>query len=211
MQLQHEQLAPSAWVCRFARLIVAEGAVLDLGLRPWAARALPGRSGLPRRGAGPRQRSPGHARRCGRDLDPLRRPGMLTLALRPPAGLTASSPPTTCNRPLAAALLDALRPGGVFIYETFAVGNEQFGRPSNPEFLLCPHELLHWVEGRLNVLAFEQGLVGRPGPAVLQRICAVNPQGGGLQAGFAGLGNFCAGGETNALKSVTFMIGRFIC
>jgi len=76
------------------------------------------------------------------------------------------------HRPLIAALLDALRPGGVLIYETFALGNEKLGRPSNPEFLLRPHELLQWVEGRLQVLAFEQGLVDQPKPAVLQRICA---------------------------------------
>jgi len=73
-----------------------------------------------------------------------------------------------------AALLDALRPGGVFIYETFAVGNEKLGRPSNPQFLLRPGELLQWVGGRLSVLAFEQGLVERPKPAVIQRICAVH-------------------------------------
>jgi SAM-dependent methyltransferase len=76
-------------------------------------------------------------------------------------------------RPLAPALLDALRPGGVLIYETFALGNEKLGRPSNPEFLLRPSELLQWVEGRLSVFAFEQGLVERPKPAVIQRICAV--------------------------------------
>jgi hypothetical protein len=66
-----------------------------------------------------------------------------------------------------------LRPGGVFIYETFASGNEKLGRPSKPEFLLQPGELLQWVDGRLQVLAFEQGLVGCPKPAVIQRICAV--------------------------------------
>ncbi len=77
------------------------------------------------------------------------------------------------HRPLLSALLDALRPGGVLIYETFALGNEKLGRPSNPEFLLRPDELLHWAKGRFNVLAFEQGRVERPKPAVIQRICAV--------------------------------------
>jgi hypothetical protein len=72
-----------------------------------------------------------------------------------------------------AALLGALRPEGVLIYETFGLGNEKFGRPSNPDFLLRPGELLQWVDGRLSVLAFEQGLVVRPRPAVIQRICAV--------------------------------------
>jgi SAM-dependent methyltransferase len=77
------------------------------------------------------------------------------------------------HRPLVVALIHALRPGGIFIYETFASGNEKLGRPSKPEFLLQPGELLQWVDGRLQVLAFEQGLVGRPKPAVIQRICAV--------------------------------------
>ena len=52
-------------------------------------------------------------------------------------------------------------------------GNERFGRPSNPDFLLRPGELLQWVAGRLAVLAFEQGETDRPKPAVVQRLCAV--------------------------------------
>jgi hypothetical protein len=67
-----------------------------------------------------------------------------------------------------------LRPGGIFIYETFARGNETLGKPSNPEFLLHPGELLQWGYGRLQVLAFEQGLVAQPKPAVVQRLCAVD-------------------------------------
>ena len=66
----------------------------------------------------------------------------------------------------------ALRDGGVLIYETFALGNENFGRPANPEFLLRRNELLEWVTPQLQVVAFEQGLVSRPQPAVIQRICA---------------------------------------
>ena len=77
------------------------------------------------------------------------------------------------HRPLFADLLAALRPEGVLIYETFAIGNEMFGRPSNPEFLLRSGELLQWVQGKLEVLAFEQGRVASPKPAVIQRICAV--------------------------------------
>jgi len=77
------------------------------------------------------------------------------------------------HRPLLPALLDALRPEAVLIYETFARGNERFGRPSNPDFLLYTDELLDWVKGRLNVLAFEQGVIERPKPAVIQRICAL--------------------------------------
>jgi SAM-dependent methyltransferase len=46
--------------------------------------------------------------------------------------------------------------GGVLIYETFALGNETVGKPSNPKFLLRPGELLAAVEG-LRVVAFEDG------------------------------------------------------
>jgi SAM-dependent methyltransferase len=76
------------------------------------------------------------------------------------------------HRLLFPTLIDALRPGGVLIYETFALGNERYGRPSNPDFLLQPNELLARAKP-LSVLAFEQGLVAVPKPAVIQRICAV--------------------------------------
>lgn len=77
------------------------------------------------------------------------------------------------HRPLFDALAAALRPGGVLIYETFARGNERYGRPSNPAFLLARDELLHRFGALLEVVAFEQGLVERVPPAVVQRICAV--------------------------------------
>jgi SAM-dependent methyltransferase len=75
-------------------------------------------------------------------------------------------------RPLFPQLLDALAEDGVLIYETFMAGNERFGKPSNPEFLLRPGELLDVVRGRLAVVAFEQGEVSTPRPAVVQRLCA---------------------------------------
>ena len=78
------------------------------------------------------------------------------------------------HRPLFRHLIEALAPGGVLVYETFMLGNERFGKPSNPEFLLRPGELLAALGGALEVLAFEQGRVSRPKPAVVQRLCAVN-------------------------------------
>ena len=169
---QHDQLAPSAWVCRFSHLIAPGGTVLDLACGQGRhARYLAG---------------------LGYRVEALDRDSAALATLDHVAGISPrcadleGSPwpydagrfdgivvTNYLYRPLVAALLDALRPGGVFIYETFAAGNEKLGRPSNPEFLLRPEELLQWVEGRLNVLAFEQGMVGRPRPAVLQRICAV--------------------------------------
>ena len=78
------------------------------------------------------------------------------------------------HRPLFPHLLAALEPDGVLIYETFALGNEQFGRPRNPDFLLAPGELLQIVAGTLRIVAYEHGEVRRPKRAVVQRICAVN-------------------------------------
>lgn len=75
-------------------------------------------------------------------------------------------------RPLFPKLAESLAEGGVLIYETFMLGNERFGRPSNPAFLLQPGELLK-VFSCLDVLGFEEGQVERPKPAVTQRICAV--------------------------------------
>lgn len=80
-------------------------------------------------------------------------------------------------RPLLPALLKVIAPQGVLIYETFMVGNERFGKPSNPAFLLRPGELLDLVRGRLAVVAFEQGEVASPRAAVVQRLCAVRASG----------------------------------
>jgi len=78
------------------------------------------------------------------------------------------------HRALLPHLLAALAPDGTLLYETFAVGNEAYGRPANPDFLLREGELLDEVRGRLIVVAFEQGLSpDRDRPAVIQRIAAV--------------------------------------
>jgi len=80
------------------------------------------------------------------------------------------------HRPLFPHLLAALTEAGVLLYETFARGNEAYGRPSNPDFLLKRDELLDVCRQRLAIVAFEQGYV-RVGQreAVVQRIVAVAP------------------------------------
>lgn len=75
-------------------------------------------------------------------------------------------------RPLMSRLGDCLAEGGVLIYETFMLGNERFGKPSNPAFLLRPGELLECFKG-LAVKGFEEGEVSAPKPAMIQRLCAV--------------------------------------
>jgi SAM-dependent methyltransferase len=77
-------------------------------------------------------------------------------------------------RPLFPHLLESLSEGGVLLCETFARGNEAFGRPRNPDHLLQRGELLHLAAG-LTVVAYEDGIV--EGRAVVQRLCAV--KGGG--------------------------------
>jgi SAM-dependent methyltransferase len=74
-------------------------------------------------------------------------------------------------RPLLPAIVDAVAEGGVLIYETFAAGNESVGKPSNPDFLLRPGELLQAVAG-LRAVAYEDGFVAAPGRFV-QRVVAV--------------------------------------
>ena len=79
-------------------------------------------------------------------------------------------------RPLFEHVLEAIEAGGLLLYETFARGNEAYGRPTNPEFLLQPGELLEVVRGRLQIVAYEHGYVDRPRPAVKQRLCAARTE-----------------------------------
>jgi hypothetical protein len=79
------------------------------------------------------------------------------------------------HRPILPDLVAAVGPGGALIYETFARGQERFGRPSRPEFLLTPGELLEVVRGDLRVVAYEDVILEDPDPKAVQRIAAVRP------------------------------------
>lgn len=81
------------------------------------------------------------------------------------------------HRPLFPRFVEALAPDGVLLYETFALGNELHGKPSNPAFLLNPDELLEAFRTALRVVAFEQGETVMPRPASVQRLCAVRGAG----------------------------------
>ena len=77
-------------------------------------------------------------------------------------------------RPHLDRLPEMLDKNGVLIYETFAQGNEEFGKPSNPNFLLKTGELLELAQRHgLKVLAYEDIYQGEPKPAMVQRLCAV--------------------------------------
>lgn len=78
-------------------------------------------------------------------------------------------------RPLFPVLLASLAPGGVLIYETFALGNESVGKPSRPDFLLRPAELLQAFD-ELEIVAYEAGFEASP-ERFVQRLCAVRPDG----------------------------------
>ena len=169
----HELRTPSAWVMRWADRVPPGGRVLDVACgngrhaRFFAARGHPVEA-VDRDADLVAQLKgiPGITARCS-DLEG----GPWPYADQQFVGIVIVN---YLNRPLFPHLLTALAPGGVLIYETFAAGNERFGRPSNPAFLLKPGELLEVVRGRLEVIAYEALEVSEPRPAMVQRICAAN-------------------------------------
>ena len=101
----------------------------------------------------------------------------------PPGGFDAVIVANYLFRPRFALACGLLAPGGLLIYETFALGNEAHGRPSNPDFLLREGELLTRAQAAgLVVLAYESGHVSSPRPAVVQRISAARPAAGTVRS-----------------------------
>ena len=79
-------------------------------------------------------------------------------------------------RPLLPHIVGAVAKGHFLIYETFATGNEAFGRPKNSDYLLKPGELIEAVRDELQVVAYENLYSEEPRPSVLQRICAIRAE-----------------------------------
>lgn len=79
-------------------------------------------------------------------------------------------------RALFPLIVQSVAPGGILLYETFGQGNEMLGRPSHPDFLLKPAELLDAFY-QLHIVAFEQGFLRNP-PRLVQRIVAARPDSG---------------------------------
>lgn len=165
-------LKPSAWVRRFAPLIPAGGEVLDLACGSGRHARLLVEAGFRVEAVD----NDGAALEALKDL-----PGVTTRQADLEGGpwpyySRAFDGIVVTNylwRPLLPLLLNALEERGVLIYETFMSGNELLGKPSSPEFLLRPGELLDMViRKHFTVIAFEQGEVDSPRPAVIQRICA---------------------------------------
>jgi SAM-dependent methyltransferase len=166
---------PSPWIARFAPLVRAGGPVLDLAcgggrhLRLFHALGHPVTGiDLDLRGVADLEGRPG-VELVGADLE-NGRPWPLAPGRRF-AGIAVAN---YLHRPLFPDLLAALEPGGVLLYETFMMGNQRFGRPSSPAFLLRSGELLDLAAGRLQVVAFEQGEVSSPKAAVVQRLAAIS-------------------------------------
>lgn len=80
-------------------------------------------------------------------------------------------------RPLLPLIRQSIAPGGVLIYETFATGNESVGKPSRPDFLLQPGELLSAFEG-LRTVAYEDGFLEAPS-RYIQRLVALRAMASG--------------------------------
>lgn len=78
-------------------------------------------------------------------------------------------------RPLLPQVAASLAESGTLIYETFAAGNASVGKPSNPDFLLHPGELLQLAAAHgLRVVAYEDGFASDP-DRYIQRIVAIRP------------------------------------
>ncbi len=161
-------LEPSEWVCRFAELVPAGGPVLDIA----AGRGRHTRFFQTR----------GHkVTAVDRNVSALAGlPGVEAVVADLEDGSTwpvsgRYSGVIVTNylwRPILPEIVATVAEAGVLIYETFAVGNEVYGKPSRPDYLLRPGELLDATAG-LVVVAYNHGIVHRPAPAVVQRICAI--------------------------------------
>jgi SAM-dependent methyltransferase len=162
----HGSEAPSPWIARWAHLVPAGGAVLDLACGRGRHLRWFHERGHPVTGV-------------DRDAEALRGlPGETLVAdiengPWPLAGRQFAAVVVTNYlwRPLFPRILQALAPGGVLLHETFAQGNETVGRPARPDFLLAAGELLRAYPG-LRVVAFEDGFLDAP-PRFVQRIAAV--------------------------------------
>jgi len=168
-------IAPSPWVERFAPLIPAAEPVLDLACGSGRHTRLLLALGhavtaVDRDISGLADINDDRLSRVETDLEDS---GPWPLAERRFAGIVVTN---YLHRPLFEPIVGALQPSGLLIYETFARGNERFGKPSNPAFLLEPGELLAVAaRAKLRVLAYEDLEITEPKPACIQRICAVAP------------------------------------
>jgi SAM-dependent methyltransferase len=168
--MAHESLEPSPWVMRWASLVTA-GPVLDVASGAGRHAKLFAARGLEVVAVDRDEKSIPGVRFVKADLEDG---SPWPFAGKRFGGIVVTN---YLFRPLLPVLAEALAEGGVLIYETFMVGNERYGKPSNPNFLLRPGELLQ-AYGKLTVVAFEQGTTAK---AVIQRICVVRGEAPGVR------------------------------
>lgn len=169
----HGTEAPSPWIVRWSHLVPAGGTVLDLACgRGRHLRWFAGR-GHAVTGVDRDDDALAGAARVGETLTADIENGPWPLGGRRFDAVVVTN---YLWRPLFPRILESVAPGGVLLYETFAQGNETVGKPSRPDFLLAPGELLRACDG-LRVVAFEDGFLDTP-PRFLQRIAAVRERPG---------------------------------
>lgn len=165
---------PSPWIVRWSHLVAPGASVLDVACGSGRHMAWFHGRGHPVTGID-RDIASAHAAHC---------PGTLVAAdiEANPWPLLTKSQPTQFDavvvtnylwRALFPTLQDSVAPGGVLLYETFAIGNETVGRPSRPDFLLQPGELLALCQG-WHIVAYENGTLEAP-TRFVQRITAIKP------------------------------------
>ena len=169
MLLAHQITTPSIWLQRFAALIAPGGTVLDVACGRgrnacWLAEQGYAVTGVDRHAEALHGLQMAAIETVLADLEAAPWP-------LPGRQFSAVVVTNYLWRPLWPSLLDSLASGGVLIVETFAHGQQIVGKPSRPDFLLQPGELLQ-VCAALRVVAFEDGFEAAPRRYV-QRIAAV--------------------------------------
>ncbi|MCB2016200.1 MAG: class I SAM-dependent methyltransferase [Hydrogenophaga sp.] len=163
----HGNEAPSLWVQRWSHLVPVGGSVLDVACgRGRHLRWFAGR-GHPVTGVDRDPEAVSAAGPSGQVLQADIENGPWPFADQRFDAVIVTN---YLWRPLLPVIVESVADGGVLIYETFAAGNETVGRPSRPDFLLQPGELLRVCEG-LQVIAYEDGFLDRP-ERFVQRVAA---------------------------------------
>ena len=166
----HHAQTPSPWVTRWAHLIAPGASVLDVACGSGRHLRWLGQQGHPVTGVDRDAAALAALDGLGELIEADIENGPWPLAGRRFGAVVVTN---YLWRPLAPALLGSVAPGGVLIYETFAAGNETVGKPSRPDFLLRPGELLAWCPPPdWRVVAYEDGFLSAP-ERFVQRIAAV--------------------------------------
>ena len=166
----HASVQPSPWITRFSPLVPPGASVLDVACGRGRHMHWFAQRGHPVTGVDRDAEALGAARAWGEAVQADIENGPWPFADRRFGAVVVTN---YLWRPLLPTILEAVEPGGVLLYETFAQGNETVGKPSRPDFLLRPGELLALCSGaNWHVVAYEDGFLPQP-ERFVQRIAAV--------------------------------------